>query len=110
VRFSASLNGTDALFLTKLDTLTGIDELQVCVGYKLDGKAVQFAELEGAGMSRVEPVYKTSRGWREDIHGIRKFADLPKNAQHYVEFIEKFVGVPVRYIGTGPEREAVIKR
>jgi adenylosuccinate synthase len=110
VRFSASLNGTDALFLTKLDTLTGIDGLQVCVGYKLDGKPVQFAELEGAGMSRVEPVYKILRGWREDIHGIRKFADLPKNAQRYVESIEKFVGVPVKYIGTGPEREAVIKR
>ncbi len=110
VRFSASLNGTDALFVTKLDTLTGIDELKVCVDYKLDGKSVGFADLEGTGMSRVEPVYKTLRGWKQDISGIRKFTDLPKNAQRYIETIEKFVGVPAKYIGTGPERAAVIKR
>lgn len=109
VRFTAQINGTDALFVTKLDTLTGIDELKVCVGYKLDGKPVQFAELEGTGMARVEPVYRSLRGWKEDVHGIQKFAHLPKNAQRYIQAIEKIAGVPVRYIGTGPEREAVIK-
>lgn len=110
VRFTAQINGTDALFVTKLDTLTGIDELKICVGYKLDGKQVQFAELEGAGMARVEPVYRSFRGWKQDLRGIRKFADLPKNAQRYIQAIEKIAGVPVRFIGNGPEREAVIKR
>ncbi len=110
VKFTAQINGTDALFVTKLDTLSGIDELKICVGYKLDGKPVQFSEVEGAGMARVEPVYRSFRGWQEDVRGIRKFADLPKNAQKYIEAIEKISGVPVRFIGTGPEREAVIKR
>ncbi len=110
VKFTAQLNGTDALFVTKLDTLSGIDELKICVGYKLDGKRVEFSELEGAGMSRVEPVYRSMRGWKENLRGVRKFTDLPKTAQKYIQAIEKISGVPVRYVGTGPEREAVIKR
>lgn len=110
VRFTAQINGTDALFVTKLDTLSGIDELKICVAYKLDGKPVEFSTLEGAGMARVEPVYRSLKGWNEDLRGIRKFAQLPKNAQKYVEAIEKISGVPVQYVGTGPEREAVIKR
>lgn len=110
VQFTAQINGTDALFVTKLDTLSGIDELKICAGYKLDGKPVQFATLESAGMARVEPVYRSFRGWKEDIRGIRKFADLPKNAQRYVEAIEKIVGVPARFVSNGPEREAVMRR
>lgn len=110
VRFTAQLNGTDGLFLTKLDTLSGIDELKICVGYKLDGKPVEFSTLESSGMARVEPVYRTVRGWKQDIQGIRKFGDLPKNAQGYVETIEKITAVPVRFIGTGPDRASVIKR
>ena len=66
-KFTARLNGTDALFVTKLDTLSGIDELKICVGYKLDGKPVHFANLEGAGMARVEPVYRSLRGWKQDL-------------------------------------------
>jgi adenylosuccinate synthase len=110
IKFSAQINGTDALFVTKLDTLSGIDELQICVGYKLDGKAVHYADLDAARLARVEPVYRSFKGWREDLRGVRKFVDLPKNAQRYIEAIEKLTGVPVRYIGNGPERKAVIKR
>ena len=110
VKFTAQLNGTDALFVTKLDTLSGIDELKICVGYKLDGKRVEFSELESTRMSRVEPVYRSLRGWKENLRGVRKFTDLPKTAQKYIQAIEKISGVAVRYVGTGPEREAVIKR
>jgi adenylosuccinate synthase len=110
IKFSAQINGTDALFVTKLDTLSGIDELQICVGYTLDGKAVHYADLDAARLARVEPVYRFFKGWRQDIRGVRKFVDLPKNAQRYIKAIEKLAGVPVRYIGNGPEREAVIKR
>lgn len=110
VQFTARLNGTDALFVTKIDTLSGIDELKVCVGYKLDGKPVHFANLEGTGMSRVEPVYRSLRGWKQDLSEIRKFSDLPKPAAKYIETIEKITGVPVKYIGVGPERHQVIKK
>jgi len=110
VKFSAQINGTDALFVTKLDTLSGIDEIKVCFGYKLDGKVVHYSDLDSARLARVEPVYRSFRSWNEDIRGIRKFDHLPKNARRYVEAIEKEVGVPVRFVSNGPEREAVIKR
>ena len=110
IKFSAQINGSDALFVTKLDTLSGIDEIKIGVGYKLEGKPVHYADLDAARLGRVEPVFRSFKGWREDIRGIRKFADLPKNAQRYVEAIEKLSGVPVRFVANGPEREAVIKR
>lgn len=110
IKFSARVNGTDALFVTKLDTLSGIDELKIGVGYKLDGKPVHYADVDAARLARVEPVYRTFRGWKEDIRPIRKFADLPIRAQRYIQAIEKSVNVPIRFIGVGPEREAVIKR
>jgi len=110
IKFSAQINGTDALFVTKLDTLSGIDELKIGVGYKLDGKPAHYADLDAARLARVEVVYRSFKGWREDIRHIRKFADLPKTAQRYIETIEKIAGAPVRFIGTGPERKAVIKR
>lgn len=110
VKFSAQINGTDALFVTKLDTLSGIDEIKIGVGYKLDGKTVHYFDLDAARLGRVEPVLRSFKGWNDDIRGIRKFSNLPKNAQRYVEAIERLAGVPVRFIGNGPEREAVIKR
>lgn len=110
VKFSAQINGTDALFVTKLDTLSGIDEIKIGVGYKLDGKSVHYFDLDAARLGRAEPVLRSFKGWNDDLRGIRKFANLPKNAQRYVEAIEKLAGVPVRFIGNGPEREAVIKR
>jgi len=110
VKFSAQINGSAALFVTKLDTLSGIDELQVGVGYKLDGKPVHYADLDAARLSRVEVVYRSFKGWREDIRDVRKFADLPKNAQRYIQAFEKLVAIPIRFIGNGPERHAVIKR
>lgn len=110
IKFSSQINGTDALFVTKLDTLSGIDELKVCIGYRLDGKAVHYADLDAARLGRVEPLYRSFRGWQEDIRGIRKFSALPKNAQRYVEAIEKLSGIPVRFVANGPERAAVIKR
>ncbi|MBI4672017.1 MAG: adenylosuccinate synthase [Chloroflexi bacterium] len=110
IKFSAQINGTDALFVTKLDTLSGIDELKIGVGYKLDGKPVHYADLDAARLGRVEPIFRSFRGWSEDIRGIRKFRALPQNAQRYVEAIEKLSGVPVRFVANGPEREAVMKK
>lgn len=109
IKFSAQINGTDVLFVTKLDTLSGIDEIKIGVGYRLDGRPVHYVDLDAARLARTEPVYRSFKGWNEDIRGIRKFANLPKNAQRYVEAIEKLAGVPVRFIGNGPERAAVIR-
>lgn len=110
VRFAVQINGADELFLTKLDVLSGFDELKVCVGYTLNGKRVHYADLDATQLAQVQPIYRTLRGWSENVRGIRKFADLPANARRYVEFVERQAGVPVRWVANGPEREAVIKR
>lgn len=110
VRFSAQLNGIDELFLTKLDVLSQLATIKIGAGYLLDGKRVTYADLDAYKLARAKPVYRELQGWRQDIRGIRKYAGLPKAARKYVETIEKLVGLPVRWISVGPERDALIKR
>jgi adenylosuccinate synthase len=98
------------LCLTKLDVLSGLDEIQVCVGYKLNGKSVTYADMDAYGLDKVETIYKTITGWQEDIGQARSFDELPAEAQDYVKMIEDAAGVPVKWIGVGPEREATIRR
>jgi adenylosuccinate synthase len=110
VRTAVELSGATELCLTKLDILSGLEEIQVCVNYKLDGKAVRYADVDAYGLERVEPVYQTVAGWQEDISKARSFEELPANAQKYVRMIELAAGVPVKWIGVGPEREATIRK
>jgi adenylosuccinate synthase len=109
-RFAAQINGIDRLFLTKLDILSEFEQIKICTGYELDGKRVHYFDLDSYQLERVRPVYKTVRGWQEDIRGIRKYTKLPARARAYVETIEKLVGVKVGWVANGPEREAVIKK
>jgi len=104
------LSGITELCLTKVDTLSGLDEIQVCVGYKLDGKDVRYADVDAYGLDKVELVYKKMKGWKDDISKARTFEQLPANAQSYVKMIEESTGAPVKTIGVGPEREATIRR
>ena len=110
VKTAAELSGVTELCLTKLDVLSGLDEIQVCTGYKLNGSDIRYADVDAYGLSKVELVYKKFKGWKEDISKARSFADLPVNAQEYVKMIEAATGVPVKWIGVGPEREATILR
>jgi adenylosuccinate synthase len=110
VRTAAALTGATALCLTKLDVLSGLSELQVCAGYRLDGREVTYADLDAYGLDEVEPVYETHPGWAEDITGVRSFAGLPRAAMDYVARIEAACGVPVKWISVGPERDAMIER
>ncbi len=110
VSFASQVNGVDELFLTKLDVLSQFDSIQICVGYQRNGKRVHYYDLNAYELAEVKPVYRELRGWKTDITGIRKYAALPERARQYVATIEKLVGVPVRYISVGPEREATIKR
>lgn len=110
VRTAAQLSGVTELCLTKLDVLSGLDEIQVCVGYKLSGKDVIYADVDAYGLSEVECVYQTFKGWSEDISKAKSFEELPANAQNYVKMIEDAAGVPVKWIGVGPERDATIRR
>jgi adenylosuccinate synthase len=110
VRTAAELSGMTEICLTKLDVLSGLEEIQVCVGYKLNGKEVRYADVDAYGLDKVELVYRKVKGWNEDISRTRTFEKLPANAQNYVKMIEEAAGIPVKWIGVGPEREATIRR
>jgi adenylosuccinate synthase len=110
VRTAVQLSGITELCLTKLDILSGLDEIEVGTGYKLNGKSVCYADVDAYSLEQVEIDYKTVKGWREDISQARTFEELPGQAQDYVKMIEEAAGVPVRWIGVGPEREATIRK
>jgi adenylosuccinate synthase len=110
VRTAVQLSGVTELCLTKLDVLSGLNEIQVCMGYKLDGKDIRYADVDAYGLDGVETVYQTVPGWKEDISKARSFEELPVNAQNYVKIIEDAVEAPVKWIGVGPERDATIRK
>jgi len=110
VRTAVQLSGVTELCLTKLDVLSGMDEVQVCVGYKMDGVPVRYADVDAYGMDKVELVYKMMKGWKQDISSTRTFDELPSEAKNYVTLVEESASAPVKWIGVGPEREATIRR
>jgi adenylosuccinate synthase len=110
VRTAVQLSGATELCLTKLDVLSGLNEVQVCTGYKLDSKPVRYADVDAYGLGEVKPIYEEMQGWPEDLRQARRFEDLPAKAREYVRMIEDAAGVPVKWIGVGPEREATLRR
>jgi len=110
VKTAVQLSGVTELCLTKLDVLSGLEEIKVCTRYELSCDPVRYADVDAYGLDTIETVYKTVPGWKEDISKVKSFEDLPANAQSYVKMIEEASGVPVKWIGVGPEREATIRR
>ena len=108
-KYGTKLQATTALALTKIDVLSYLKEIPVCVGYKLNGEVTDRFPYT-ADLHDCEPVYETLSGWGCDISGVRRWEDLPQAARAYVEFIEKKVGCPIKYVSVGPEREALIIR
>ncbi len=109
-RYSTRINGVTDYVLTKLDVLTGLEEIPVCVAYEVDGKRVEELPWSQSDFHHAKPIYETFPGWTEDITKAREFSDLPKNAQEYVEALEKMLGQRISVIGVGPGREEVIVR
>ncbi|MCL4489897.1 MAG: adenylosuccinate synthase [Chloroflexi bacterium] len=110
VRSAAQLSGIDGLFVTKLDVLSQFETIQVGVGYQWNGKRARYFDIPPYRLRDVHPIYRQLRGWQKDIREVRRFADLPRQAQRYIEFIEEQTDVPVHWISVGPERQATIKR
>ncbi len=110
VRQAAAISGLHGLALMKLDVLDGFGELRICTGYRLDGAPWDHLPPAAAAQSRLEPVWEILPGWRETTAGIRRWEDLPENAQGYVQRLEELVGVPVAIVSTSPEREDTIRR
>lgn len=109
VRFACKVSGVTELCITKPDILTGFKEIKVCVGYKLKGKNVSASSCGYNELAKVKPVYKTFRGWEEEISGIKKYSQLPKNCQNYFKFIETYLGIPIKFISTGSDRNETIR-
>lgn len=106
-KYGAQIAGITELALTKLDVLDEFKTLNVCVGYKIDGKTYkEVIDSDPLWMEKATPIYKTFPGWMESTSKISSFKDLPKNAKNYIHALEEFVGLPITVISVGPEREA----
>lgn len=108
VRQTVRTCGIDGLALTKLDILDGLDEIKVCVAYRLDGREIDYLPAGERAQALVEPVYETIEGWKERTAQARSWAELPAQAIKYVRRIEELVGCPVALLSTSPEREDTI--
>ncbi|HSL28779.1 MAG TPA: adenylosuccinate synthase [Anaerolineales bacterium] len=109
VRTAVQLSGVTELCLTKLDVLSGLNELQVGTGYKLNGQAVRYADVDAYELGKVEVEYRTVNGWQDELGMASSYEELPEKARTYVKLIEEAAEVPVKWIGVGPEREATIR-
>ncbi|MDP9806562.1 adenylosuccinate synthase [Trueperella bonasi] len=109
-RFASRVNSLTDIVLTKLDVLTGIEQIPVCVAYRIDNGRVEDMPENQSDMHHAEPIYEYLPGWSEDISQCRDFADLPENAQKYVLRLEELSGCRISSIGVGPERNQTIVR
>jgi adenylosuccinate synthase len=107
-RYAVRVNGLTDFFLTKLDVLTGWEKIPVCVAYEIDGQRVEELPASQSDFHHAKPIYEYLPGWSEDISSAKTFADLPANAQAYINFLEKISGAPMSAIGVGPGRDQTI--
>jgi adenylosuccinate synthase len=107
-RYAARINGVTDFVLTKLDVLTGMEEVPVCVAYEVDGVRHDEMPMTQSEFSRAVPIYETFPGWDEDISQARKLDDLPRNARDYVAALETMISAPISAIGVGPGRDETI--
>ena len=109
-RYAARINGITDFVMTKLDVLTGLEQIPVCVAYDVDGVRVEEVPVSQSDFHHAVPIYENFPGWSEDITGVRTFEELPKNAQDYVLAVEAISGSRISAIGVGPERDAIVVR
>ena len=110
VRYSVDLCGVNAIALTLLDVLSGLDRIQVCTGYRYRGQRLDYFRADMDVLAEVEPIYETLPGWNGNITGCRRFEEMPKEAQTYVKTLEKLAGAPIKIVSVGPERTATLLR
>ena len=108
-RYGVRVQGTDTIALTKMDVLSYLKDIPICVAYEIDGKRTEefpYGEL----LNRAKPIIETMPGWNCDISGCRRLSDLPEQAVNYIKYIEKAVACPIKYVSVGAEREAYVTR
>ncbi|HEX7972982.1 MAG TPA: adenylosuccinate synthase [Anaerolineales bacterium] len=109
LRYAVQLNGVSDVVMTKLDVLSGIPSLKLCVAYRLGGKEYRDLPFGPADLSPFEPVYEELPGWQAEVRQARSWEELPGEARHYILRIEELAGAPVRYVSVGPEREQIVE-
>jgi adenylosuccinate synthase len=107
-RYAAEINGFSSVALTKLDVLDALDEIKVCVGYKLDGRALDSLPSVSQDLRRIEPVYARLPGWKSSTVGVNQLDALPAAARRYIDFLSEQIGVGIGLVSTGPERSQTI--
>lgn len=105
---SAQINGLSGLCITKLDVLDGIQELQLCVGYELDGEKIDILPMGADDIERCTPIYETMPGWTDSTVGVTDYNQLPVNARRYLDRIQEVTGVPIAMVSTSPDRDHTI--
>jgi adenylosuccinate synthase len=105
LRYSNQVNGTEWLVVTKMDVLDELDEIPVCTGYEIDGKATDTIPADVSGLESIRPVYTRLKGWKSSTEGIDEFDKLPQAARDYLDFIEKESGAKIGMVSTGPDRD-----
>ncbi|SDQ71598.1 adenylosuccinate synthase [Thermostaphylospora chromogena] len=108
-RYATRVNGITDFFLTKLDVLSGLERIPVCVAYDVDGERHEEIPMTQTGFHHAKPIYEELPGWQEDISSAKSFEDLPPNAQAYVRALEEMSGAPISAIGVGPERDQTLQ-
>tara|TARA_Y100000310_G_scaffold325305_1_gene388585 strand:+ start:1192 stop:2484 length:1293 start_codon:yes stop_codon:yes gene_type:complete len=108
VRQTVKVSGIDGIALTKLDVLDKLDEIKMCVEYKLNGKKIQYLPASVDDQTKIKPIYKIFPGWKSSTNGIKNIEALPENAKKYIYAIEDFIGAKISCISTSPEREDTI--
>jgi adenylosuccinate synthase len=109
LRYAVRVNGLTELVLTKLDVLSGLDELKIAMAYEIDGGQTTVMPVCTPTAERARPIYETLPGWQVDISALRRLQDLPENARRYIERIQEITGVQITLISVGPERDQVIR-
>ncbi len=109
VRYAAMVTGADGLAVMHLDTVAGMESINICIGYRRAGKAVNGLPADAYEYEEIEPVYETLPAWDEDLRQCRRLDDLPANARNYLNKLSEAVGVPVELVSVGPSREQTIR-
>src|SRR3954471_3928722 len=107
-RYAAEINGFSSVALTKLDVLDALEEIKVCVGYRLGGEACESFPAVSQDLRRIEPIYATLPGWKTSTEGITEMDNLPEAAHRYIQFLSDQIGVEIGLVSTGPERDQTI--
>lgn len=108
IRYAVMINGADELAITNLDGLDGLDTIQVCTGYRLNGQVIDYPPATISDIEKCEPIYEVHQGWKQDLSGIRDYNDLPPLAKAYLDRLSELAGARIALVGIGPSREQTL--